>query len=79
MKTVMRRLAQLEERSIPKVDRRANELVQVLRERRRRRLEASGQPFEEEEEVDRAEPVASGRCLSLAETLRLRRQRRIAS
>jgi hypothetical protein len=77
MKAVIRRLAQLEERSIPKVDRRMQELADLLRERRRRRLEASGLPVEED--VQRDGPAVAGRCLSFAETLRLRRQRRSAS
>jgi hypothetical protein len=76
MKAVIRRLAPLEVRSLPKVDRRIQELSAVLQERRRRRLQASG--LFVEEEVHHEAPVASGRCLSLAETLWFRRSRRSA-
>jgi hypothetical protein len=76
MKAVLRRLAQLEGRSIPKVDGRMRELAAVLRERRRRRLQAASQPFEEE--VQPHESAVAGPHLSLAETFRLRRQQRSA-
>jgi hypothetical protein len=47
-------------------------VASLLRERRRRRLEASGEPFENRPLVS----VWSGRVLSVAETLRLCRQER---
>ena len=72
-----RRLARLEHRSILPVDLALNESVRLLRERRRRRLEASGLPVEEEGHHEGT--AIPGRSLSLAETLRLRRQRRSAS
>jgi hypothetical protein len=76
MKAVVRRLRQLERRLAPQIGAecsRSLSLAIVLRERRRRRLEASGEPFEEL----LAPPmrIAPGRCLSCAETLRLARQR----
>ena len=76
MKAVVRRLRQLERRLAPQIGAeysRSLSLAMVVRERRRRRCEASGEPFEELP----APPmrVAPGRCLSCAETLRLARQR----
>jgi hypothetical protein len=47
MRTIIRRLRRLEERFVPPVDEEGQRLAELLRERRRRRLEASGQPFEE--------------------------------
>ena len=76
MKAVVRRLRQLERRLAPQTEApysRSLSLAMVIRERRRRRCEASGEPFEELP----APPmrVAPGRCLSCAETLRLARHR----
>ena len=76
MKAVVRRLHQLERRLAPQTDAeysRSLKLAMVIRERRRRRCEASEEPFEELP----APPmrVAPGRCLSCAETLRLARLR----
>jgi hypothetical protein len=47
--------------------------VELLQERRRRRAEASGQPFQEPLPLNATTP---GRRLSVAETLRRRRQLR---
>ena len=76
MKAVVRRLRQLERGLAPQTEAgycRSLSLAMVIRERRRLRYEASGEPFEELP----APPmrVAPGRCLSCAETLRLARQR----
>lgn len=77
MKGVIRRLARLEAGLIPKVDAVSLQLVNLLLERRRRRLEASG--LFVEEELPSGASMDSRPCLSLAETLRLRRQERTAS
>jgi len=76
MKPVIRRLHQLERRLAPQAQAGffvSLSVATIIRERRRRRCEASGEPFEELP----APPmrVAPGRCLSCAETLRLARQR----
>jgi hypothetical protein len=72
MKAIVRRLARIEVRLAPTIDLASYRLADLLRERRRRRLEASGQPFESRSPVS----VSSGRVLSVAETLRLCRQER---
>jgi hypothetical protein len=70
MKTLLRRLDQLETLSAPKVNHRMRQLADELGERRRRRLEASGQP--PEEELDWASlNLPAGRRLTSAETLRM--------
>jgi hypothetical protein len=46
MKAIDRRLRRLEERLAPQENEEVRRLVEQLRERRRRRLEASGEPFE---------------------------------
>ena len=76
MKTIFRRLGQLEARSAPKVNHRIRQLADELGERRRRRLEASGQ--QPEEELDWASlHLPPGTRLSCAETLRMARQLRL--
>ena len=80
MKAVVRRLRQLERRLAPQIGAeysRSLSLAMVVRERRRRRCEASGEPFEELPPLQVS--LAPGRCLSCAETLRLARQRAHAS
>ena len=73
MRAVIRRLCRLEEKFVPQEDPESLRIADLLRERRRRRLEASGQPFEDApRETVYAGP---GRRLSIAETLRLGRQR----
>jgi hypothetical protein len=69
---ILRRLARIEVRLAPTIDLGSYRLADLIRERRRRRLEASGEPFENRPLVS----VASGRVLSVAQTLRLRRQER---
>jgi hypothetical protein len=46
MKAIDRRLRRLEENFAPKENEEVRSLVVLLRERRRRRLEANGEPFE---------------------------------
>jgi hypothetical protein len=71
MKAMIRRLRLLEERCLPQVDLASHRLADLLRERRRRRLEASGEPFDE---LDWASPgLPPGTRLSASETLRLAR------
>jgi hypothetical protein len=71
MKAVIRRLHQLERRLAPHAT--AESVAIMIRERRRHRLEANGEPFEELP----LQPVSHmpGRHLTIAETLRLGRQR----
>jgi hypothetical protein len=47
MKAIDRRLRRLEDRFAPEENEEVRSLVTLIRERRRRRLEASGEPFEE--------------------------------
>src|SRR5262245_20956935 len=75
MKAVIRRLRQIERRLAPQIDAESDEslrLAILLRERRRHRLEASGEPFEELPPLEAS--LAPGRRLSYAETLRQARQ-----
>jgi predicted RNase H-like nuclease (RuvC/YqgF family) len=46
MKAIDRRLRRLEERLAPEENEEVRRLVELLRARRRRRLEVSGEPFE---------------------------------
>src|ERR1700692_2071260 len=73
MRSVVRRLSQLEAKYVPRVDLVAQQIVEVIREGRRRRLEASGQPCEDHRTTA---PAGPGACMSLAETFRLRRAAR---
>jgi hypothetical protein len=73
MKAIDRRLRRLEERLVPQENEEVGRLVTLLRERRRRRLEASGEPFE-------VRPCGrftddQDRPLSVAEVLRMGRRR----
>ena len=76
MRAIVRRLRQLEGRLAPEVDHRTCETASLLRERRRRRLEASGQPFLD---VPRTPTLAPRKCMSVAETLRNRRRERLTA
>ena len=74
MKAVTRRLQQLERRLAPQTQVEAFQslsVAMVLHERRRRRCEANGEPFEELP----LQPISAlpGRRRSIAETLRLHR------
>jgi hypothetical protein len=80
MKTVIRRLHQLEGLLAPKVEPRAClslSLATLIRERRRRRCEASGEAFEELPQP--CAPLSPGKRLSIAETLRMGRLRATTS
>ena len=73
MKAIDRRLRRLQERFAPQENEEVRSLVTLLRERRRRRLEASGEPFE-------VRPCGrftddQDRPLSVAEVLRMERRR----
>ena len=79
MKAILRRLDRIEQSLAPKPtaqDRRMAELADLIRERRRRRLEAAGLPFQEP-------PLLPtdyyGRRLSIAETIRSHREERLAA
>jgi hypothetical protein len=74
MRMILRRLTLLEARSMPRVDWASQQTADLLRERRRRRLEAAGLPFEDRQ--PRSPLLNQGRLLSFAETLRLCRQER---
>jgi hypothetical protein len=76
MRAVIRRLQRLEERCVPQVDLASQRLADLIRDRRRRRLEASGQPFDDLVS-ETMSPAPGGRCLSVAEMLRMCRQRRL--
>jgi hypothetical protein len=65
MKAIDRRLRRLQERIAPQENEEVGRLVELLRERRRRRLEASGEPFE----VRPCERLTDGH-LSIADILR---------
>ena len=76
MKAIDGRLRRLEERFAPEVREEDFRLVKLLRERRRRRLEASGEPFE----LRPCEPFTDdqNRLLSVADVLRSGRRRTAA-
>jgi hypothetical protein len=69
MRAIARRLRRLENRLAPEADLRPWRIANVLYERRRRLAEAVGQPFE-----DVPPQPGRGPCLSIAETLRRRRE-----
>jgi hypothetical protein len=75
MRAVWRRLHRLEEMLVPKIDLASQGVADLIRERRRRRLEESGQPFEDYVR-DSASPAYVA-PLSVAVTLRLCRRQRI--
>ncbi len=70
MKAIGRRIRKLDEQAKPVVNECGETLVDVLRARRRRRLEAAGQPFDDRP----TETFVSG--LPYGEALRLELQRR---
>jgi hypothetical protein len=79
MKAVIRRLHQLERRLAPQTQAGffvSLSLAAAIRERRRRRCEASGEPFEKMPPP--CVPPTAGKHLSIAETLRMGRKLRIA-
>jgi hypothetical protein len=69
MKTIARRLRQLEERIQPSIDRKSIDAATLIRERRRRRLEAAGLQLEE--------PLPLPARMTIAETLRYLRTQRL--
>jgi len=72
MKAILRRVGRLEQRFVPQHDLEAQRSSDLLRERRRRRLEASG---EVDEPLDWGSlGLPPGTWLSVSETLRLGRQ-----
>jgi hypothetical protein len=79
MKAILSRLDRIEQSIAPKPtaqDRRMAELADLIRERRRRRVEAAGLPFQERPPLPRE---YHGRRLSIAETIRARREDRLAA
>ena len=77
MKSSLRRLDRIEQSLAPQPtaqDRRIAELAEMLRERRRRRLEEAGLPFQEPPPLP---PDCYGLRWSIAETLRARREERL--
>jgi hypothetical protein len=78
VKAIMRRLRRVEERLVPQANeqyRRSVELAEMIRERRRRRLEAAGLPFHESPPLVQSDYY--GPVLSIAETLRAVRDQRL--
>jgi hypothetical protein len=75
MKAILGRLRRLEQRVNPPENPEARRSVVLLRERRRRRLEAAGLPFEDAQ----PESASTGpvRWLSAADTIRGIRRRRL--
>jgi hypothetical protein len=69
VKAIVRRLRKLEYQARPVVNEHGKTLAEVVRERRRRRLEAAGLPFE-----DRPRESSAG-APSLSEAIRMGRQR----
>jgi hypothetical protein len=69
-----RRLRKLEDNLVPPLDHESFRLANLIGDRRRRRLEASGQPFED---VPHLTPTP-GPYMSYAETLRFVRQERLS-
>jgi hypothetical protein len=75
MKAILRRLDRIEQSLAPKPtaeDRRLAEIAALIRERRRRYLEAEGLPFEELPPLD-----YNGPPMGIAETLRAGREQRL--
>ncbi len=73
MKAIDRRLRRLEENFAPQENEEVGRLVALLRERRRRRLEASGEPFESGPSERLSDD--QDRPLSIADILRSGRRR----
>ena len=77
MNAILRRLDRIEQSLAPKAtaqDRRMAEVADLIRERRRQRLQAAGLPFRE------PRPLPAdyhGRRVSIAETIRARREERL--
>ena len=69
MRTIVSRLHRLENKLVPQPNQEQRRLADLLWERRRRRLEASGHPFEETPPL--VVQAGAFRYLSSAETMRL--------
>jgi hypothetical protein len=74
VRAITARLRRLEQRLAPEPDLKVWETAMVLYERRRGRVEATGQPFDD---LPPARPERGTRYLSATETLRLARQERL--
>jgi hypothetical protein len=77
MRAIRQRLRRVEEKLAPRPseqDRRDAEAAELIRESRRRRLEAEGLPFHEPPPLP---PEYDGRPLSIAEALRAARKQRL--
>jgi hypothetical protein len=74
MKAICRRLRRLEQRVALHADAVSRSAAELLRERRRCRLEAGGQQYEELRTALAHISVPPGRRLSIAKTLRIGRQ-----
>jgi hypothetical protein len=70
MKAIRRRLNRLEERFTPVANEEDFRLVEILRERRRRRLELRGEPFNDPplESFDRTQTCASSRMQAVGDS-----------
>ena len=68
MKEIVRRLRKLEDQARPIVNERGETLAEVIRERRRRRLETEGLPFEDR-------PLETSSVPTLADAIRMGRRR----
>ena len=78
MKTITRRLSEVERRFAAHRDERGRSIAEVIRERRRQRLEAAGRPFEAGRAVKYAGTGNQPRTIGEA-ILRARAARRAAS
>jgi hypothetical protein len=76
MRTISRRIRKLEESFAPQENEEVRSLVTLLRERRRRRLEASGESYESRP-IERLTDDQT-RHLSVADILRIGRRRTTA-
>jgi len=77
MRALKRRIRRLEEKLAPEPVSRGPSPADILRERRRRRLQAEGLAFEEPTPIQFTS--GTGRRLSVAEILRQRRDNRLRS
>jgi hypothetical protein len=78
LKAIVRRLRRVEEILVPRASeqyRRSVALAEMIRERRRRRLEAAGLPFHESPPLVQSD--YNGTTLGIAETLRAVRDQRL--
>ena len=76
MRAIKKRLQRLEDRLSPESDPEVHRIVNAIYQRRRRRLEAEGVPIED---LPLPPVVRPGPYLSIAETIRLRRNQLLAA